>query len=90
MMSLGAIITLMRVSLLELLILASPVLLVAVGVGLTISIIQAITSIQEQTITFVPKMITILLLLVFLGPWLSAHLINFTQNIWGQMYEIVR
>lgn len=89
-MSLGEIISLMRMSLLELLILASPVLLVAVGVGLTISIIQAITSIQEQTITFVPKIITILLLLVFLGPWLSTHLINFTQSIWGQMYEIVR
>ncbi len=89
-MSLGEIIALMRVSLLELLILAAPVLLVAVGVGLTISIIQAITSIQEQTITFVPKMITIVLLLIFLGPWLSTHLINFTQNVWGQMYAIVR
>ena len=89
-MSLGEIITITRTSLLELLILSSPVLLVAIGIGLIVSIVQAITSIQEQTLTFVPKMIAIIVLLIFLGPWLGSHLINFTQAVWGQMYVIVQ
>lgn len=90
MMGLGDVITLLRLSLLEILILSMPILLVAVSVGLIIAVVQAITSIQEQTLTFVPKIIAIVLIIIFLGPWFTTHLINFTQNIWGQMYSIVR
>lgn len=89
-MGLGDIISIARSALIETLIISAPVLIVAVGVGLLISVLQAITSIQEQTLTFVPKMVVILVVLIFLGPWLTAHLVNFTQALWQQMYSIVR
>jgi flagellar biosynthetic protein FliQ len=52
--------------------LAAPLLLVSLGVGLIISIIQAATQIHEQTLTFVPKLIVIGLLLILLGPWMMT------------------
>ena len=58
-MSIGFVVTLLRNSVLQTLILASPVLLVAMTVGLVISIFQATTSIQDQSLTFVPKILAI-------------------------------
>ena len=51
-----------------------PVLLVSLIVGLIISIFQTVTSIQEQTLTFVPKIIAIFLTLILLGSWMMRHL----------------
>lgn len=84
-MDIGTIISVGRSSLLEIILIASPVLLVAVGVGLIISIGQAITSIQEQTLTFVPKIVFILITLIFLGPWMINEMLTFTQSLWRQM-----
>lgn len=59
--------------------LAAPMLLVSMAIGLLISIIQAATQIHEQTITFVPKLLVIALILLAAGPWmlevLSEHLL---------------
>lgn len=49
---------------------AAPILLVSLTVGLVISILQTVTSIQEQTLTFVPKLITILLVILLFGNWM--------------------
>ncbi|OHD54420.1 MAG: flagellar biosynthetic protein FliQ [Spirochaetes bacterium GWF1_51_8] len=65
----------------EIMVLLVPLLGVGMIIGLIISIIQATTSIQEQTLTFVPKMIAILLLLVFLGPFFLNSLIDFTNRL---------
>ncbi len=89
-MSVGDAISILRAALFELLILSSPVLFLAVGIGFIISIMQAITSIQEQTLTFVPKMIGIIVLLILLGPWMGIHLMNFTESMWRQLSVIVR
>ena len=59
---------------------AVPVLLVSMIVGLVISLFQTLTSIQEQTLTFVPKLIAILLTLMLLGAWMG-NLWNFSQYI---------
>ena len=59
-MSLGMVIALMRNGIFEILVLSAPVLLAALVVGLVVAIFQATTSIQEQTLTFVPKIMTIL------------------------------
>jgi flagellar biosynthesis protein FliQ len=67
----------------EILVLSVPLLGAAMVIGLIISIFQATTSIQEQTLTFVPKMVIILLLLVFIGPFLANHLVNFTKNLFN-------
>lgn len=65
------------------LILTGPPVLTAMLVGLVISIMQATTQIQEQTLTFVPKLVGVVVTLVVAGPWMLAQLISFTQS----MYE---
>lgn len=64
---------------------AAPILLIALAVGLIISIFQAVTQIQEQTLVFVPKMIAVFIGLLIFGPWMLRQLINFTQNIFGNL-----
>ena len=61
---------------------AVPVLLVSMIVGLVISLFQTLTSIQEQTLTFVPKLIAILLTLMLLGAWMLNQITGFMGNLW--------
>lgn len=65
--------------------LASPVLAVALGVGLIISLIQAVTQIQEATLTFVPKILACLATLVVLSPWMLHVYIDHTQRLLRQL-----
>jgi flagellar biosynthetic protein FliQ len=84
-MSLGEVVTLLREGILEVLMLASPLLISALVVGLVVAIFQATTSIQEQTLTFVPKVITILLVLGFRGGWMFTSLGDYTINLFEQI-----
>jgi flagellar biosynthetic protein FliQ len=68
--------------------LSAPVLLVALIVGLVISIIQATTSIQEQTLTFVPKIAAILIMLFLLGGWMLTSLRDYTATLFGMISEM--
>jgi len=79
--SLGFAIELIRSAVFQILVLSGPVLLIGVGVGLIISIFQATTSIQEQTLTFVPKIAAILLALAVFGPWMLQTLKTFTIDL---------
>jgi flagellar biosynthetic protein FliQ len=83
--SLGYAVSLLRSGIFEIIILSAPVLLVSLLVGLIISIFQATTSIQEQTLTFVPKVGAILLVLMFLGPWIFAQLVQYTVQLFRQI-----
>jgi len=69
--------------------LAAPVLLAGMVVGLAISLFQAVTSIHEQTLTFVPKALAIVAILVLLLPWMLRSLIEFTQAIIEKMPQMV-
>ncbi len=69
---------------------AAPVLLVSLVVGLTISIFQTVTSIQEQTLTFVPKVISIFLALIILGNWMLSELSGFMVDLWSDFSRYVR
>lgn len=60
-----------------------PVLLVSLIVGLVVSIFQTVTSIQEQTLTFVPKIICIFLSLIILGNWMLNSIVEFMTNLWS-------
>ena len=82
-MSQGLILGIMNQTMYEILILSVPLLGAAMVIGLIISIFQATTSIQEQTLTFVPKLIIIILLMVFIGPFLLTHLMDFTKNLFN-------
>ena len=61
--------------------LASPMLILGMGVGLVVSIIQTTTSIQEQTLTFVPKLVAILISLVVFAPWIIQTMTDYTRGL---------
>lgn len=89
-MSLGTVVSLMRGSIFEILVLSAPVLIVALVVGLIVAIFQATTSIQEQTLTFVPKIMAILGVLALLGGWMFASLREYTINLFALIPQMVR
>ena len=72
-------------SIIEMLILSAPALIVGMVVGLIISIFQATTSIQEQTLTFVPKIAAILISIILLGPWMFNSISQFTIRLFDQI-----
>lgn len=61
--------------------LSAPMLVIALVVGLIISVFQATTQIQEQTLAFVPKIVAVLLALLLFGPWILSTLVDFTYGI---------
>ena len=89
-MSIGEATALLRQGVLQVLMVASPLLLSALVVGFTVAILQATTSIQEQTLTFVPKVFTILLVLAFLGGWMFSTLREYTINLFSRIPDMVR
>ena len=86
-MSVGFAINLIRGGALQALMIAAPLLLVGLLVGLIVSIFQATTSIQEQTLTFVPKIAAILGALILFGPWIILSMVQFTLRLFGRIPE---
>lgn len=66
----------------------------AVGIGLLvgflISLFQAVTQIQEQTLTFVPKVVSVLLMIAFTSPWIISMMVDFTSTLWSAIPNMVR
>ena len=89
-MSIGNLVTLLRDGLFQILIMIAPVLGVALVVGLVIAIFQAVTSIQEQTLTTVPKIFAILAVLALLGGWMFASMRDYTVQIFQMIPQLVR
>ncbi|MDR0378132.1 MAG: flagellar biosynthesis protein FliQ [Spirochaetaceae bacterium] len=89
-MSIGEITSLLRGGILETLFLAAPLLISALVVGLVVAVLQATTSIQEQTLTFVPKVIAILLVLGFLGGWMFSSLGDYTVQLFRMIPDMAR
>ncbi len=88
-MTIGLATYIFRTGVLQILILAAPVLIIGLSVGLIISILQATTSIQEQTLSFVPKIAAILLALILFGPWMFQTLSQYTQNLFARIPDMV-
>jgi len=65
--------------------LAAPLLLVSMAIGLLIAILQAATQIHEQTITFVPKLLLLALMLIIAGPWMLRTLMDFITRVFEVM-----
>lgn len=84
-MTLGSAAALLRSAVMELGIIAAPILLVSLAVGLIVSILQAATSVQEPTLSFVPKIAAVLGLLLLLGPWLATSLVDYTRALFGSI-----
>lgn len=64
---------------------AAPMLLSGMIVGLIVSILQAATQVNEQTLTFIPKIVAVFLTLLFFGPWIIKTLVTFTTGIFETM-----
>ncbi len=62
---------------------AMPILLVSLSVGLIVSIFQTVTSIQEQTLTFVPKVLGIFLTIIILGHWMLNNMVGYLERLWA-------
>ena len=66
-----------------------PLLLVSMIGGLIISLFQTLTSIQEQTLTFVPKLLAIMIALMIMGNWLLNEIVSFMQMLWGSFGQYI-
>lgn len=62
-----------------------PLLILALSIGLLVSILQATTQIQEQTLAFIPKIIAVLIGMVFFGPWMLSKMVEFTVELYKNM-----
>ena len=65
-----------------------PILLASLAVGLLVSIIQAVTQLQEPTLTFIPKILAVIAVMVFAGPWMMNELLGFTIELWSGIATI--
>ncbi|MFW6313005.1 MAG: flagellar biosynthesis protein FliQ [Spirochaetota bacterium] len=88
-MTLGFAVEAIRSGIFHILIVSAPALITGLVVGLVVSIVQATTSIQEQTLTFVPKIAAILLSVFVMGPWMIRMLVQFAQNMFAQIPAMV-
>jgi len=89
-MTIGDVVSALREGITETLFLAAPILLSALTIGLIVAILQAATSIQEQTLTFVPKLFVILGALALLGGWMFTHLGEYTVRLFMRIPEMAR
>ncbi len=87
-MNVGFAVQLMRSSAVQTLLMAAPLLLIGMVVGLIVAIFQATTSLQEQTLTFVPKILAILGALIVFGPWIVNSMIQFTVRLFGRIPDM--
>lgn len=68
---------------------AGPLLLASLVIGLVISVFQAVTQIQEQTLSLIPKIVGIVLVIVVLGPWMVNKMVTYTQNLYSSIPSMV-
>lgn len=73
-----------REGLLLVLIASGPPLVASMGTGLVVAVMQATTQIQEQTLTFVPKLVAVFLSLMIAGPWIGTQLVRFTHTLFTE------
>jgi flagellar biosynthesis protein FliQ len=68
---------------------AGPMLLVGLVIGLVVSVFQAVTQIQEQSLSFIPKIVGLAALIVILGPWMLGQLVNYAQNLYMSIPQLI-
>ena len=68
---------------------AGPILLLGLIIGLLVSIFQAVTSIQEQSLSFIPKIVGVAVLIVVLGPWMLDQLVGYATNLYMSIPSLI-
>jgi flagellar biosynthetic protein FliQ len=66
-----------------------PLLVVGLVVGLAVSVFQAVTQIQEQTLSFIPKILALAGVLIVLGPWMLNQLLSYTTDLWASIPQLI-
>jgi flagellar biosynthetic protein FliQ len=84
------VLSLARDSALQILVIAGPILGAGLVVGLAVSVFQAVTQIQEMTLTFIPKLIAVLVILALLGHWMLGRLLGFTTTLLTNLDQYAR
>ena len=79
-----------RTTLYTIILTAAPMLLISLIIGLAVSIFQTVTSIQEQTLTFVPKLLGIFVMLMILGHWMLNNMTDFMTDLWSDFSVYIR
>jgi flagellar biosynthetic protein FliQ len=69
---------------------AGPMLLLGLVIGLAVSLFQAVTQLQEQALSFIPKIVGLAILLVILGPWMMSQLITYVTNLYMSIPTLIR
>jgi flagellar biosynthesis protein FliQ len=69
--------------------LAGPILVATLVVGLTISLFQAVTTVQEFTLTFLPKLVVVAVILALAGHWMIAEIVDYTEQLYGSIPALV-
>jgi len=77
----GVVLQIAQEALWEMVLLAGPILALGLAVGLVVSLLQAVTQINEQTLSFVPKLAAMMLGFLFFGPWMLTTLVDFTRQL---------
>ena len=85
MLTTQAVVAMGRQALEMLLMMVGPLLLVALVIGTLVSILQAVTQVQETTLTFLPKLVAVALALVILGPWMLTMLVDYLRRMLGSL-----
>jgi len=83
------IITIGQQALMVLLLVSAPLLLVALAVGLVVSIFQAATQINEMTLSFIPKLVAVFVTLIIAGPWMMSSLIDYIRRLYMQIPTLI-
>lgn len=89
-MTTAEVVTIAKDALFTIIMTSTPILLISLVIGLVISVFQTVTSIQEQTMTFVPKIIGIFLGLMLLGGWMLENMVTFMTDLWSNFSIYVR
>ena len=89
-MDVATVVQITRETLYTIIITAAPLLLISLVVGLTISVFQTVTSIQEQTLTFVPKFLSIFTGIMLLGHWMLNNMTGLMEKLWSDFSLYVK
>ena len=89
-MSVDVVVDVMRDALFIVLKTAAPPLIISLVIGLIVSVFQTVTSIQEQTLTFVPKMVGMFLTLMIIGHWMLNGMTTFMEDLWSNFSLYIR
>lgn len=88
-MSSEFVLTLAEKGIYTILLVSGPLLILALAIGLLVSIFQATTQIQEQTLAFIPKIVAVFVGLIFFGPWMLNKMVTFTADIFQNLNQFV-